>query len=41
MDRVRSGARESDVMSLDMTLAIQRDLDALRSPWGVRYPADD
>jgi dihydrodiol dehydrogenase / D-xylose 1-dehydrogenase (NADP) len=41
MERVRAGDRESGIMSLDMTLAIQRDLDALRSPWGVRYPTDD
>ncbi|MEY2982271.1 MAG: hypothetical protein RL562_2498 [Planctomycetota bacterium] len=41
MERLRAGQRESGVMSLAMTLAIQRDLDALRSPWGVRYPSDD
>jgi predicted dehydrogenase len=41
MERIRAGQLESEVMSLDMTLAVQRDLDALREPWGVRYPADD
>lgn len=41
MERIRNQQLESDVMSLAMTLAVQRDLDALREPWGVYYPADD
>lgn len=37
---VRAGLTESPVMTLDQTLAIQRDLDRIRAQWGLRYPAD-
>jgi predicted dehydrogenase len=37
---LREGLRESPRMTLDMTLAIQRDLDRIRGQWGLRYPAD-
>jgi predicted dehydrogenase len=35
---LREGRLESDVMPLDETVAIMRTLDALRKPWGLRYP---
>jgi predicted dehydrogenase len=40
MDCLRAGKRESAVMPLDETLAIVRTLDAIRAPWGLRYPGE-
>jgi predicted dehydrogenase len=39
-DCIRAGRLESEDMPLDETLEIMRTLDAVRSPWGLRYPAD-
>lgn len=38
MDQVRAGGLESEVMSLDESLAILQVMDGLRERWGVRYP---
>lgn len=37
---LRDGRTESTVMPLDETLAIMRTLDAIREPWGLRYPME-
>ena len=37
---LRDGKIESAVMPLDESLAIMQTLDAIRRPWGLRYPAD-
>lgn len=37
---IRHGALESDMMPHAETLAIMRQMDALRAEWGVRYPMD-
>lgn len=37
---VRLGLLESPLRSLETTLRVQRELDALRAPWGLRYAAD-
>jgi len=37
---LREGALESPGMTLDESLAIMRTLDAIRAPWGLRYPGD-
>jgi len=37
---VRAGKLESDVMSLDETLAIMQSLDAIRTQLGVQYPSE-
>ena len=34
------GLTESPAMSLDFSLSVMRTLDAIRRPWGLRYPAD-
>jgi predicted dehydrogenase len=38
MERIGAGQTESEVMSLDESLAIMRTMDALRADWGVKYP---
>jgi predicted dehydrogenase len=40
MDCLRAGKTESDVMSLDETLAIMQTLDRIRAQWGLRYPME-
>jgi predicted dehydrogenase len=37
---VAEGKTESDVMSLDETLAIMETLDAIRAAWGLKYPME-
>lgn len=37
---LRAGQLESQVMSLDESLAIMNTMDAIRAQWGLRYPAD-
>jgi len=37
---VRAGRTESETLTLDQSLAVMGDLDRLRAPWGLRYPAD-
>ncbi|MCB9890110.1 MAG: Gfo/Idh/MocA family oxidoreductase [Planctomycetes bacterium] len=37
---VREGLRESPLRPLEATLRVQRELDRLRAPWGLRYGAD-
>ena len=37
---LRAGRLESDVVSLDETLAITRTLDEVRAQWGLRYPSE-
>lgn len=40
MSCVRAGKTESDVISLDQTLAIQQNLDEIRAAWNLRYPGE-
>ena len=37
---LREGRLESDVMPLAETVSILRTMDALRKPWGLRYPGE-
>lgn len=37
---MRAGLLESPVMSLDETLDIMATLDAVRAPWGLKYPGE-
>ena len=37
---LRAGKVESSVMPLDESLSIMQTLDAIRAPWGLRYPGD-
>lgn len=37
---LRAGLLESDVMTLDETLAIMRTMDEIRAQWGLTYPMD-
>jgi len=37
---LRSGRLESEIMSLDETLAIMRTMDRIRAQWGLRYPME-
>ncbi|KAB8143359.1 Gfo/Idh/MocA family oxidoreductase [Chloroflexia bacterium SDU3-3] len=37
---LRAGKLESDVISLDETLAIMRTMDTIRAEWGLRYPGE-
>lgn len=37
---VRAGKTESAIMPLDETLALMQTLDAIRAPWGLRYPEE-
>lgn len=41
MQRVRAGELESEIMSLDDTVAIMGILDAVRADWGIVYPGDE
>jgi len=40
MTCLRQGRLESPIMPLDETLAIMKTLDAVRAPWGLRYPGE-
>jgi predicted dehydrogenase len=37
---LRAGKLESDLMPLDESLSIMKTLDAIRAPWGLKYPID-
>ncbi|MBI5385753.1 MAG: Gfo/Idh/MocA family oxidoreductase [Verrucomicrobia bacterium] len=37
---LRAGRLESDLMPLEETLSIMRTLDAIRAPWGLKYPTE-
>lgn len=37
---LRAGKLESDILPLDETLAIMQTLDAIRAPWGLKYPTE-
>ena len=41
MDCLREGKLENEVMPLDESISIMETLDAIREPWGLRYPADE
>ena len=40
MSCLRQGRLESLLMPLDETLSVMRTLDAVRAPWGLRYPGE-
>lgn len=40
MNCLREGKLESEIMSLEETLAIMTTLDTIRKQWGLSYPAD-
>jgi hypothetical protein len=40
MDCLRKGRSESDILSLDETLAIMRTMDRIRAQWGLVYPCE-
>jgi len=40
MNCLRQGRLESAIMPLDETLSIMKTLDAVRAPWGLRYPGE-
>jgi predicted dehydrogenase len=40
MNCLRQGRLESAMMPLDETLSILKTLDAVRAPWGLRYPGE-
>ena len=40
MECLRQGKTESDVMPLDETLSLMRQLDTIRKQWGLEYDAD-
>jgi predicted dehydrogenase len=40
MECLREGKTESDVMPLDETVALMRQLDEIRGQWGLEYDAD-
>ena len=40
MNCLRQGRLESALMPLDETLSIMKTLDAVRTPWGLRYPGE-
>ena len=37
---LRAGERESSIMPLEKTMAIQRTMDRLRGQWGLKYPME-
>ncbi|MBA3826720.1 MAG: Gfo/Idh/MocA family oxidoreductase [Ktedonobacterales bacterium] len=37
---LRAGLLESPIMPLDESLALMHNLDAIRAPWGLRYPSE-
>jgi len=37
---LRAGKLEGEIMPLDETLAIMTTLDAIRAPWGLKYPGE-
>ncbi len=37
---LRAGLTESDLMPLDESLELMRTLDAIRAPWGLKYPGE-
>ncbi len=40
MQCLREGRTESSLMPLDETISIMETLDAVRAPWGLRYPGE-
>ena len=38
---LRKGKKESDIMTLDESLAIMETMDRIREQWNLRYPADE
>ena len=40
MRLLREGKKESDIMSLDESIAIMDTMDAIRAQWGLRYPME-
>jgi len=40
MEHLRAGTTESPIMPLDETIALMENLDAVRAPWGLRYPGE-
>ena len=40
MNCLRQGRLESAIMPLEETLSIMKTLDAVRAPWGLRYPGE-
>jgi predicted dehydrogenase len=38
---LREGKKQSDIMTLDESLAIMETMDRIRAPWGLKYPADE
>ena len=37
---LRAGRTESDILPLNESLALMETLDAIRAPWGVKYPSE-
>ena len=37
---MRAGLLESDIMPLDESLQLMQTLDAVRAPWGLKYPSE-
>ena len=37
---LRAGLPESPTIPLDESLALMRNLDTIRAPWGLRYPTE-
>jgi predicted dehydrogenase len=40
MRGLRAGKTESDILTLDETVAIMQTLDRVREPWGLTYPSE-
>jgi len=40
MNSLRNGKTESEIMSLDETIAIMETMDRIREQWGLRYPGE-
>jgi hypothetical protein len=40
MESLRQGRLECETMPLSETLAVMETLDAIRAPWGLRYPGE-
>ncbi len=38
---LREGLKESDIMSLDETLAVMQTMDTIRAQWRLKYPMED
>lgn len=40
MECLRAGRKESPAMTVDETVRIMETLDAIRAPWGLKYPSE-